>query len=68
VLSLGGPGEDDSASASYGVTYRAGPTWHMFYLGTPTRRRPRQRIPSFPYMTLKARASSPAGPWVSSAA
>ena len=64
VLSLGGPGEDDSASASYGVTYRAGPTWHMFYLGTPNTTPPPARIPSFPYMTLKARASSPAGPWV----
>ena len=53
VLSLGGAGEDDSASASYGVTYRAGRTWHMFYLGTPNTSPPPARIPSFPYMTLK---------------
>ncbi|MCX6925249.1 MAG: hypothetical protein NT154_18865, partial [Verrucomicrobia bacterium] len=28
VLELGKPGEDDSASASYGVTYLDGKTWH----------------------------------------
>jgi hypothetical protein len=38
VLKLGRPGEDDSASASYGTTYRAG----------PTRRRPRRAYPCFP--------------------
>ena len=36
VLDLGKPGEMDSASASYGVTYWDGTSWHMFYLGTPT--------------------------------
>ena len=35
VLDLGKPGEDDSASASYGTTYFDGTAWHMFYLGTP---------------------------------
>ena len=36
VLDLGPAGSDDSASASYGVTFRSGGIWHMFYLGTPT--------------------------------
>lgn len=63
VLDLGKPGEDDSASASYGVTFSDGRTWHMFYLGTPHTTPAPDRIPSFPYLTLKARSSSPEGPW-----
>ena len=35
ILDFGKPGEEDSASASYGVTHFDGKTWHMFYLGTP---------------------------------
>jgi len=64
VLQLGKPGEDDSASASYGVTYRDGRRWHMFYLGTPHRTPAPDFIPAFPYQTLKARSTSPKGPWV----
>jgi hypothetical protein len=41
VLELGAAGEDDSKSASYGVTYFDGNTWHMFYLGTPHTSPPR---------------------------
>lgn len=63
VLDLGGPGEDDSKSASYGVTYFDGKTWHMFYLGTPNTTPPPDRIPAFPYLTMKATANSPVGPW-----
>ena len=63
VLDLGSPGSDDSASASYGVTYFDGKTWHMFYLGTPHATPPPDLIPSFPYLTLKAKAPSPGGPW-----
>ena len=64
VLELGSPNEEDSKSASYGVTFLEGKTWHMFYLGTPNTSRPPDRIPAFPYLTMKARSSSPAGPWV----
>ena len=64
VLDFGKPGEDDSASASYGVTYFDGATWHMFYLGTPHVSPPPDLIPSFPYLTLKAHSQSPAGPWI----
>ena len=64
VLDLGRPGEPDSASASYGVTYRDGRSWHMFYLGTPNVTPPPGRVPMFPYQTLKAKSKSPIGPWV----
>jgi predicted GH43/DUF377 family glycosyl hydrolase len=63
VLDLGAKGEEDSASASYGVTYFDGKAWHMFYLGTPNTSPAPDRIPAFPYLTLKAKSNSPAGPW-----
>jgi hypothetical protein len=63
VLQLGNPGELDSKSASYGVTYFDGKDWQMFYLGTPHVTPPPDRIPSFPYVTMKAKSSLPAGPW-----
>ena len=64
ALSLGAPGAMDSASASYGVTYWDGAIWHMFYLGTPHTSPPPDRVPWFPYTTMKARSASPAGPWI----
>jgi arylsulfatase A-like enzyme/predicted GH43/DUF377 family glycosyl hydrolase len=64
ILDLGQPGEDDSAGACYGVTYNDGKEWHMFYLGTPNVSRPPNLIPSFPYLTMKAKGSSPSGPWI----
>ena len=63
VLDFGKPGEEDSASASYGVTHFDGTTWHMFYLGTPHVSPAPDLIPSFPYLTMKAQGKSPAGPW-----
>jgi predicted GH43/DUF377 family glycosyl hydrolase len=64
VLQLGEPGTDDSKSASYGTTYFDGNEWHMFYLGTPNTSKPPARIPSFPYLTMKAKSTSPTGPWI----
>lgn len=64
VLDFGKPGEVDSKSASYGVTCYDGKEWHMFYLGTPNVSSPPNLIPAFPYLTMKAKASSPAGPWL----
>jgi len=64
ALDFGQPGQDDSASASYGVTYFDGQTWHMFYLGTPHTSPAPDLIPSFPYLTLKAHGASPSGPWI----
>lgn len=63
VLDFGPPGSEDSASASYGTTYYDGRRWHMFYLGTPNASSAPDFIPSFPYNTMKAAASSPTGPW-----
>ena len=64
VLELGAPDQPDSKSASYGVTFKEGKTWHMFYLGTPNVTPAPDRIPMFPYQTLKAKGASPLGPWV----
>jgi hypothetical protein len=64
ILTFGNPGEEDAKSASYGVTYHDGGDWHMFYLGTPNVSPPPDLVPSFPYLTMKAKGSSPAGPWV----
>ncbi len=64
VLELGAPGSEDSKSASYGVTFLDGGDWHMFYLGTPNTSPAPDRIPAFPYLTMKARATSPSGPWI----
>ena len=63
ALDFGKPGDEDSASASYGVTYLEGGTWHMFYLGTPHASPAPDNTPSFPYLTMKATAPSPEGPW-----
>ncbi|RFU84386.1 hypothetical protein DY218_22245 [Streptomyces triticagri] len=64
VLELGAPGSDDSKSASYGVTYRAAPgDWHLYYLGTPNASPPPDRVPAFPYLTMKAHGPGPTGPW-----
>ncbi len=64
ILSLGAPGEEDSKSASYGTTFFDGNTWHMFYLGTPNTSPPPARVPSFPYLTMKAKGAGPGGPWI----
>ena len=63
VLDFGAPGTRDFRSASYGTTFFDGETWHMFYLGTPNVSPAPDFVPSFPYLTLKARSNSPAGPW-----
>lgn len=64
VLDFGAPGSEDSASASYGVTYPEGKTWHMFYLGTPNTSPAPDLIPAFPYLTMKATSRSAKGPWI----
>lgn len=64
VLDFGGTTEDDSKSASYGVTYFDGKVWHMFYLGTSHTSPAPNLIPSFPYLTMKAKGKGPEGPWL----
>jgi predicted GH43/DUF377 family glycosyl hydrolase len=63
VLDLGKAGENDSASASYGTTFYDGKTWHMFYMGTPHATPAPDMVPAFPYLTMKAKGTSPSGPW-----
>jgi hypothetical protein len=63
VLALGAPASNDSASASYGVTFRDHAKWHMFYLGTPHTSPAPNLVPAFPYLTMKAEGPGPAGPW-----
>ena len=63
ALDLGKPGDDDSKSASYGVTFKEGKTWHMYYLGTPNVTPAPDLVPMFPYQTMKAKGKSPSGPW-----
>jgi predicted GH43/DUF377 family glycosyl hydrolase len=64
VLDLGEQADQDSGSASYGTTYFDGERWHMFYLGTPNVSADELKTPSFPYLTLKAEAAMPEGPWL----
>jgi predicted GH43/DUF377 family glycosyl hydrolase len=63
VLPVGGAGRQDAAAACSPWVIREGRWWHMFYLGTPNASPAPDRIPSFPYVTLKARSRSPTGPW-----
>jgi predicted GH43/DUF377 family glycosyl hydrolase len=63
VLDFGPPGKMDSASASSPWVHYDGRWWHMFYLGTPNTSSAPDLVPSFPYLTMKARGKSPSGPW-----
>lgn len=63
ILQCGGAGSPDSATASYGTTFEYCGKWHMFYLGSPNASPAPNHIPMFPYLTLKAEADSPRGPW-----
>lgn len=64
VLPLGEPGELDSGAACYGVPVKQGDAWHLFYVATPHTTPPPERIPAMPYHALKAKSTSPTGPWV----
>jgi predicted GH43/DUF377 family glycosyl hydrolase len=63
ILDFGKPGSPDSASAASPWVIQDGKWWHMFYLGTPNVSPRPDYVPMFPYLTLKARSHSPAGPW-----
>ena len=64
VLDFGKPGEDDSAAAVSPWVYFDGQNWHMFYVATPNAYPAPDYIPALPYLTMKARSKSLAGPWV----
>jgi predicted GH43/DUF377 family glycosyl hydrolase len=64
ILGFGAAGSDDSAAAcSPWIIKDDDKLWHMFYLGTPNASGAPNYVPSFPYLTLRATAPSPAGPW-----
>lgn len=64
ILGLGASGTADSGCAcSPWIVKDAANVWQMFYLGTPNTSGGTDKIPSFPYKTLRATAASPAGPW-----
>lgn len=64
ILELGEKDEMDSACVASPWVYREGDRWHMFYLGTPNAGAPPERLPSLPYVSLKAYSDHPEGPWV----
>lgn len=63
VLDFGEPGSPDSAAATSPWMIFQDGWWHMFYLGTPNTSPAPEYVPSFPYLTLKARARKLKGPW-----
>lgn len=63
VLNLGEPGTPDSAAATSPWVYFQDGLFHMFYLGTPSASPAPDHVPQFPYLTLKAVAERPEGPW-----
>lgn len=64
ILGLGAAGTMDSGSASAPwIIKDEANVWQMFYLGTPNTSGGIDKIPSVPYLTLRATAASPAGPW-----
>jgi predicted GH43/DUF377 family glycosyl hydrolase len=64
ILELGVSGSKDSKSASSPWVIKEKNTWHMFYLGTPNTTAAPERIPAFPYLTMKAKSGSLEGPWI----
>lgn len=64
ILDLGDSTKNDHKSASSPWVIKEKDEWHMFYLGTPNTSPAPNRIPSFPYMTLKAKSKSLEGPWI----
>ena len=64
ILTLGDPSKADSKSASAPWVIKEKDEWHMFYLGTPNTTKAPDRIPAFPYLTMKAKSRSLEGPWI----
>lgn len=63
VLDFGESGSGDEATATAPWVVKEDGWWHMFYLGSPNATGAPDFVPSFPYMTFKARARRLAGPW-----
>lgn len=64
VIGFGAGGTADSACAcSPWIIQDDAGLWHMYYLATPNTTGGTDKVPIFPYTTLHATATSPAGPW-----
>jgi predicted GH43/DUF377 family glycosyl hydrolase len=59
----GSSGEPDWAGVASPWFIFDGREWHMFYIGTNTRGKKGWEAFSTPYLTMKARSASLAGPW-----
>jgi len=64
ILNLGDSQSNDAKSASSPWVIKENGEWHMFYLGTPNTSPAPDRVPAFPYLTMKAKAKSLEGPWI----
>ncbi|MFT3702917.1 MAG: hypothetical protein QM802_11125 [Agriterribacter sp.] len=64
ILSLGDSTQNDSKSASSPWVIKENNEWHMFYVGAKNTTPAPYRIPSLPYLTMKAKSASLRGPWV----
>jgi predicted GH43/DUF377 family glycosyl hydrolase len=64
LLDFGKKGEPDQASAASPWIIKTGDYWHMLYFGTPNTTPAPDYIPSFPYLTLKAKSRQISGPWM----
>jgi len=64
ILGFGKKGEPDQAAAASPWIIKDGNYWHMLYFGTPNTTPAPDYIPSFPYLTLKARSREISGPWI----
>ena len=64
AIGFGAPGTADSACAcSPWIIQDDSNLWHMYYLATPNTTGGADKVPIFPYTTLHATSTSPAGPW-----
>jgi hypothetical protein len=63
VLELGPAGSIDAGAAASPWVIEHGGLWHMFYLATPLTTGAPDYIPFVPYVTRRATAPSPLGPW-----
>lgn len=63
VLDLGPSGSIDAGAAASPWVIEHGGLWHMFYLATPLTTGAPDYIPFVPYLTRRATAPSPLGPW-----
>ncbi|MBI2432513.1 MAG: hypothetical protein HYV26_06550 [Candidatus Hydrogenedentes bacterium] len=64
ILDYGEPGAPDSATAASPWVIHDGNEWHMFHVGSPNATKPPDRVPTPPYLTMKAHSQRLAGPWI----